>query len=90
MERVHLIIVGDVQGVGFRSWTLRQATSLNLTGWVKNRPDKAVEVIAEGEKESLEVFVERCGKGPEVAWVENVDVQWVKATGEFVSFSVVY
>ena len=37
MNRLHLIISGDVQGVGFRAWVLRQARGLNLTGWVKNR-----------------------------------------------------
>lgn len=90
MKRVHLIISGDVQGVGFRAWVRGQAKELNLMGWVKNREDGAVEIAAEGKKEDLEVLIKHCKKGPDVAWVEHVDVSWKKASYEFVSFEVVY
>lgn len=88
MKRVHLIISGDVIGVGYRSWVLRLAQGKQITGWVKNREDRAVEIVAEGE--NLEEFIKRCHRGPQVAWVKDVKVKWEKATGEFVSFSVVY
>ncbi len=90
MKRVRLIISGDVQGVGFRAWALRQAQDLKLTGWVKNREDGAVEVVAEGARNDLEELIKRCQHGPEVAWVENVDAEWQNSTNEFVSFDVVY
>ncbi len=90
MKRVRLIISGDVQGVGFRAWVLRQARELELVGWVKNRKDGAVEVVAEGSKEDLEELVKSCNHGPDVAWVEKVDIQWTEATGEFMGFVVVY
>lgn len=90
MKRVHLIISGDVQGVGFRSWALREAKYLGLTGWAKNREDNAVEIVAEGEKGKLDELVALCHKGPEVAWVEHVDVSWRVATSEFVTFEVIY
>ncbi len=90
MYRVHLIIAGDVQGVGFRTWILRHAQDLRLTGWVKNREDGSVEVVAEGEKKDLEELVEQCQHGPEVAWVKGVDVIWEETANEFVSFEVVY
>ena len=101
MKRVRLIISGDVQGVSLRAWARAQAQDLGLTGWVKNREDGAVEVVAEGTK--LKEFVLRCQRGPEVAcspllrsgagrraWVEKVDVEWGIAKGEFVNFQVVY
>lgn len=90
MKRVHLVISGDVQGVGFRAWVVRQAKELSLTGWVKNREDGAVEVIAEGLKHDLEEFIKCCHDGPELSWVESIDTQWQEATGEFVHFAIVY
>lgn len=90
MKRVHLIISGDVQGVGFRAWVLRFAQDKLLTGWITNRSDRTVEILAEGPKDKLENFVAACQHGPDVAWVERVDVEWEEATGEFVNFSVVY
>lgn len=90
MQRVHLVISGDVQGVGFRSWVRGQAQDLQLTGWVKNREDGAVEVIAEGLPENLDEFVKHCRQGPDVAWIEHMDITQRDATGEFVSFEIVY
>jgi acylphosphatase len=90
IKQVHLIISGDVQGVGFRAWTKHQARKLELVGWVKNREDKTVEVVAEGEKEVLEELIKRCQHGPEVAWVSRVDVAWQQGSGEFVGFEVLY
>lgn len=90
MKRVHLIISGDVQGVGYRAWVQGEARELGLVGWVKNQEDQAVELVAEGQKKKLEEFVKRCQKGPEVAWVKKVDATWQDATGEFVSFGIVY
>lgn len=97
MKRIHLLIFGDVQGVGYRAWTRKQARELRVVGWVKNLPaseagreDKAVELIAEGQQDKLEELVKRCGRGPDVAWVEKVDVTWLPATDEFSVFEVLY
>jgi len=88
MQRVHVTISGDVQGVGFRSWVRRQAQELGLTGWVRNRDDGTVEVVAEGTRSALDELVKRCRRGPETAWVADVAVQWSDATDEFVTFEV--
>lgn len=90
MKRIRCIVSGDVVGVGYRAWARRQAKGLELVGWVKNREDKTVELVAEGTRESLEEFIALCRRGPDVAWVKHVDVSWQKATGEFVGFEVVY
>lgn len=89
MKRVHLIISGDVQGVGFRAWA-RELAQGKLVGWIKNTGDGPVEIVVEGSRRTLEDFIAACQHGPEVAWVEKVDVEWLPATGEFVNFSVVY
>lgn len=90
MKRVHLIISGDVQGVGYRSWVLRYAQDKRLVGWVKNRQDGCVELVAEGLRTTLEELVKQCQHGPEVAWVEHVQTTWGDGTGEFTKFEVLY
>ena len=90
MKRVHLIISGDVQGVGFRAWVKNKAQKLDVTGWVKNRDDGVVEVVGEGEEEQLKEFVEYCHQGPDVSWVQRVDVEWSSYNDEYVTFEVEY
>lgn len=90
LKRLRLIISGDVVGVGFRSWVQRCASQMRLTGWVKNREDRTVELVAEGERDALEKFLTACKKGPDVSWVEHVDITWLPATSKFLDFEVIY
>lgn len=90
VKRIHLIISGDVQEVGYRMWVLRRAQDLRLVGWVKNREDGMVEVVAEGPKKQLEKLTDACKRGPDIAWVEKVDAVWEDAINELESFNVVY
>jgi acylphosphatase len=87
--RAHVYIEGRVQGVFFRDWTLRQAQGLRLTGWVRNLGDGRVEVVLEGLKATVEVMVEKCKEGPELAKIKHTDVIWEKATKEYRNFEVV-
>jgi acylphosphatase len=89
-KRAHVFIYGDVIGVGFRSWMLRNARNLGLTGWVKNASSNLVEAVFEGSKEKVEEMIKLCYKGPEVAWVEKVKVVWEEVTGEFWGFEIRY
>lgn len=90
MNRIHLIISGDVIRVGFRSWVRRLAQDNHLNGWVKNREDDTVELVAEGAEETLQKLLKQCRRGPDVAWVKKVDCEWLSATGEFLDFTVLY
>ena len=90
MQRLHLIISGRVQGVFFRAQTKDVARTLGLTGWVSNLPDGGVETLAEGEKETLEKFLEWCKHGPPSASVSNISIKWGEADGEFKSFEIRY
>jgi acylphosphatase len=74
---VHIVVHGSVQGVFFRASTQSQASEHSLTGWVRNRPDGTVEIHAEGEKESLDRFIEWCRQGPPAANVQRLDLDWV-------------
>ena len=53
-QTVKIIIKGRVQGVSYRYFTLRQAQTFNIFGWVRNEPDGDVKVYAEGNRESLD------------------------------------
>lgn len=89
-RRVHLIIHGIVQGVFFRYETETQARKLGLTGWVRNRRDGSVEVVAEGPKDKLEKLVQWCHKGPPRARVDRVEISYEEPTGEFSGFTIQY
>jgi len=82
------VVSGWVQGVCFRAETQRTASRLGLAGWVRNRSDGSVEVLAEGGKKELEELIAWCWKGPASARVENVEVSWEAPTGEYSSFRV--
>ena len=69
------MVYGFVQGVGFRFAVERAARSRGVSGWVRNRPDGAVEAVFEGEPEDLDALVAFCRQGPRGADVERVDVR---------------
>lgn len=90
MERIHLFIAGRVQGVAFRWATQNAARSYGLCGWVKNMPDGRVEAMAEGERKILEIFKKWCHKGPPPSRVDNIECEWLEATGKFKDFNIKY
>ncbi len=88
MERLHARVYGVVQGVGFRHFVWKHALSLRLTGWVRNRRDGSVEVVAEGSRENLETLLAYLHQGPLGARVDRVEVQWEPPTHEFLDFEI--
>lgn len=90
LRRVHLWIRGYVQGVNFRYYTRQQAQRLGLNGWVRNLPDGRVEVLAEGEEEALQALIAWCQRGPSLAEVEGVEVQWEPYRGDLSRFGIAW
>ncbi len=86
--RLHATVEGRVQGVGFRAFVEQSAELLDLRGWVRNRWDGGVEVLAEGERKNLESLLAGLQRGPRAAYVTEVRFEWLPATGEYSSFSV--
>jgi acylphosphatase len=78
---VHIVARGKVQGVCYRACAQETAESLGLAGWVRNRSDGTVEIHAEGGKSHLEKLVAWCHKGPPLARVSGLDVDWLPAEG---------
>ena len=73
MERLHGMVHGDVQGVGFRYFIMREAQRLGLRGWVRNRDDGAVEFVAEGRRQDLERLKQAAERGHQGGGVEVAD-----------------
>jgi acylphosphatase len=86
--RLHAEVYGEVQGVGFRAFVLRRGMGLGLTGWVRNRFDGSVELIAEGSRAALESLLADVNRGPSAAVVERVESAWDEPTSEFRMFGV--
>jgi acylphosphatase len=86
--RVRLFLQGRVQGVSFRYYTMQEARSLGLTGWVRNLWDGRVEVLLDGDEDAVKQMVEWCKRGPPSADVEDVEITWEESTTEFNNFRV--
>ncbi|MBI4731549.1 MAG: acylphosphatase [Chloroflexi bacterium] len=86
--RLHIIVTGRVQNVGFRAFVQEAATRLGLTGWVRNVGYNQVEAMAEGPRPALEKFAEAVKTGPRGSRVDEANEEWGTATGEFASFYV--
>lgn len=90
LASVQVTVYGRVQGVYFRAFVFRQATELDLTGYVRNLPQRTVEVHAEGERKQLEKLIDHLKVGPPAAKVERVVTSWSEYTGSYPRFSVKY
>jgi acylphosphatase len=89
-SRVHIIVSGIVQGVFFRAKTKEAADRLKVSGWAKNKKDGTVEIIAEGNKDSVDHLVKWCRLGPQGAVVKDLKLTEEEYRGEFNSFNIIY
>jgi len=87
-QRLHALVIGRVQGVGFRYYVMGAAGDLGLRGWVRNRRDGSVEIVAEGKKEKLSELLRVLQRGSRSSTVTEVKEQWLENSGEFHGFSV--
>lgn len=89
-KRLTAVIHGRVQGVNFRWHTRQRARELGLTGWVRNLRGRRVQVVAEGSPEHLGDLALFLHQGTPTSHVEEVQVDWGEASGEFKDFGVRY
>jgi acylphosphatase len=82
----HFVIVGRVQGVGFRYAMMRKAADLGICGWVRNRSDGAVEAVVQGSPDAVARMMAWARHGPRAAEVERVEVE--PGEGEFDRFEM--
>ena len=86
--RLHLVVSGRVQGVGFRFSAYDEAKELALAGWVRNLPVGEVEIVAEGSRENLQMLAAWAHLRPPSAHVTEVREDWLDFTGEFTEFRI--
>lgn len=88
ISRLTAVVSGEVQGVGYRVFALRQARLLGLRGYARNLEDGSVEVTAEGPRVALDDLLAALRRGPISARVDDAVTRWSDPTGEFSAFSV--
>jgi acylphosphatase len=88
IRRADILVKGEVQGVGYRDVVFKIARKLKIVGFVENTKPYDVRIIAEGEKENLDKFIEQIKIEEHPILVDEVDVTFEESTGEFEYFEV--
>ena len=89
-RRIRALVHGRVQGVNFRHYTAERARALGLDGYVANRWDGSVEVVAEGREEAIEALLRWLHTGPSLARVSRVEADWQTPMHDHHGFEVRY
>ncbi|MGA1845840.1 acylphosphatase [Deferribacter abyssi] len=89
-KRLHAIVFGKVQGVGYRAFIYDKALYLGLKGFVRNLPDGTVEIEAEGDEISIYRLLDSAKKGSPLANVTNVDYKIYDDLRGYTKFEITY
>jgi acylphosphatase len=89
-KSAHIDIYGVVQGVGMRYSVFKKAVSLGLCGYVKNKADGSVKVVAEGEEQAINQLVEYIKSDVRWAQVDDVIVTWREFSGLYNQFEITF
>jgi acylphosphatase len=84
--QVNIMVTGKVQRVGFRFFTIECANNTDLVGWVRNRKNNTVEILAEGSQIAIDQFIEKIKIGPSMGRVDNIEVEYLPYSGNFTKF----
>jgi acylphosphatase len=90
MRRLHVIVHGRVQGVGFRYYAHYEALKHQLTGWVKNNDDGTVELEVQGEEETVQSFIEKISEGPPFAKVTKLETTDIEPISNEKTYRIIY
>ena len=88
MRTVHVIVIGTVQGVGFRFSTRRRAVHLGLAGWVRNQPDGSVALCAQGSPGAVDRLISFLKEGPPGASVTSVTIEDIAPDPALTGFDI--
>lgn len=90
MVRLQVTVSGNVQGVGFRYFTQMKAVQFGITGWVKNKANGTVQIVAAGDKDNLDSFIHELRLGNPFSKVEHMEINELSDTETFQSFKIKY
>jgi len=87
IQSKRFVVTGRVQGVGYRYFVMQTVRGLaqrgiEITGWVRNMPDRSVEVCADGSGNDLQALSAEIAKGPSMGRVDQVRNEPAAPTGE--------
>ncbi len=88
MGEIKIEVFGRVQGVRFRHFVKEKADKLKLNGYVNNKSDGSVIIIAQGNRQDLENFLSDIQKGSLLSKVEGVSYYWRKISKIHTSFDI--
>lgn len=89
MKRIHVIVDGYVQKVGYREHVRKEAVKSGITGYVKNLDTEEVEIVAEGREEEIHTFIKEINISHYPIQVTSFNVEWGDATGEWKRFNII-
>ena len=84
----HIFVRGLVQGVGYRYFVIRKASSLVLNGWVRNLYNGDVEIEVEGERGLIEELIKELKSGPPMSSVQDLKITWLDFENKYSNFDV--
>ena len=90
MKNLEIIVSGRVQGVCYRAFVLHRANELNIKGYTKNLMNGNVKVIASGEDNTMNIFIDMLKEGHSMARVDNIQTSEIIIGEEFSDFSIKY
>ena len=88
-KQVHVYYSGRVQGIGFRYTLTDIANYQKVSGWVKNLDDARVELVAEAKEDTLKIFLQQVDQHFS-QYIQEANIEWLPASGEFRDFKVVF
>jgi acylphosphatase len=90
MRRLHAIVHGRVQGVGFRYYAQHEALKWDLTGWIKNNDDGTVELEVQGNEERVQSFMEKIKEGSPFAKVTKLEIEDIAPIPNEKTYRIIY
>jgi acylphosphatase len=90
LRSVHLLVEGQVQGLGYRYFALKTGRSMGILGWVKNLPTGEVELSIEGEDVQIGQYIQTLRSKHPWAQIDNIQENWLPHEGKFQDFRIVY
>jgi len=90
MKYKKIIIEGRVQGVGFREFVRKRATSYGLKGYVKNVGENRLEIVVCGDENKINSLIKDCKRGPLLAHVSSCSIEDIDIDEEFDGFYIKY
>lgn len=86
--QTHIQVLGHVQGVGYRYHCQQAALQHHILGWVTNKSDGSVEIMAQGESDNMSQFIKWTKQGPSYAHVDKIITDDIEPLSPFDHFSI--